>query len=148
MGGITVSETVIEEAVKVNSTITEFDENSFDKNYFEQRYADKKHLILVAYIEDNPVGYAVSYDRDSDKSFYCWMAGVNPEHRRKGVLTKIMQHLESWCRENNYNKLRIKTRNNRREMLSYLVSNGFFLTKVIPKENISETRICLEKQLS
>ncbi len=143
---ISVKEVPIEEAVKVNSTIIEFDE-SYSKNYFEERYNGKTHLIIVAYVDDKPTGYIVGYDRFNDGSFYCWMAGVDPKFRKMGVLKALMDYEEKWAKNKGYGKIRIKTRNNRREMLAYLVKYGFLLTEVESRDNIEENRILFEKKI-
>jgi len=62
---IIVKEVSIEEVVKVNATIVEFDA-AYSKEYFEERYKDAKKLIIVAYIDNNAAGYIVSYDRFHD----------------------------------------------------------------------------------
>jgi len=136
----------IDNAVKVNKTVIEFDE-SYDKKYFEDRYKNSNELILVAYIDNSPVGYMVSYDKDKDGSFYCWMAGVNPEFRQLGILSKLMEYLYQWSRNNGYKKIKIKTRNNRREMLSFLIKSGFNFTEVESWPSIEDNRILLEKKL-
>lgn len=143
---VVVREVPIEEAVKVNATIVEF-EAPYEKDYFESRYKDKERLIIVAYIDNNPAGYIVGYDRDADGSFYCWMAGVDPKFRKRGVLKSLMEYQDDWAREHGYNKLTIKTRNNRREMLSYLVRYGFSFTQVDQFPDISDNRIHLVKNL-
>lgn len=143
---VIVKEVPIEEAVKVNATITEFDE-PYQKNYFEERYGDKEKLIIVAYLDEIPAGYIVGYNKDNDSSFYCWMAGVNPQFRRKGILTALMNYQEKWAREKGYTKIKIKTRNNRREMLFYLVKSGFYFYQVDQQENIEDNRILLEKPI-
>lgn len=143
---ISIKEVPIEEAVKVNATIVEF-ETPYQKNYFEGRYRDKEKLIIVAYIDNLSAGYLVGYDKFGDGSFYCWMTGVNPKFRKKGVLKALINYEEKWAKERGYNKIKIKTRNNRREMLSYLVKYGFFFTEVIPHPNILDNRILLEKEL-
>ncbi len=56
-----------------------------------------------------------------------------------------MQYQIDWAKRQGYSKLKIKTRNARREMLSFLVKNGFNFTEVEKKENIIENRINLEK---
>ncbi len=143
---ITIKEVSIEEAVKVNATIVEFGD-PYQKEYFEDRYKDKEKLIIVAYVNGQPAGYLVGYDRLEDGSFYCWMAGVNPSFRKMGVLKALMDYEDKWAKEKGYNKIKIKTRNNRREMLAYLVKYGFFFTEVVQQPNLADNRVLLEKEL-
>jgi len=144
-----VKEVPIEEAVKVNATITEFIEagKPYPQTYFTQRYEGKKHLILVAYVDQEPAGYVVSYQRYEEDAFYCWMAGVDPQHRKKGVLKAMMDYQETWARQNNYKKIKIKTRNNIKAMLHYLVKYDFKFTEVIKKGHKEDWRIFAEKEL-
>lgn len=144
MQNITIKQSPINEVLTVNSKITEF-LDQYTKKEFEERYKDKEHLITVAYIDDKPAGYIVWYDRDNDNSFYCWMAAVDPKFRRLGVLKQLMDYGVLYAKEKGYKKITIKTRNNKRNMLSYLVNNGFLFTNVITSPDINENRIKLEK---
>lgn len=141
---ITIKEDSIDVAVKVNATIVEFDK-PYDKAYFEERYEGKENLILIAYVDNHPAGYIVSYDINSDGSFYCWMAGVDPNFRRLGILKKLMEYLNDWAKSKGYKKITIKTRNNRREMLSFLVKAGFNFTEVQAQPSVKDNRILLER---
>lgn len=58
-----------------------------------------------------------------------------------------MTYEYKWAKEKHYDKIKIKTRNNRREMLGYLVKYGFFFTEVVQHPNIDDNRILLEKKL-
>lgn len=145
---IKVQEVPIEEAVKVNALIPEFNQReTYSKEYFEKRYTNRKRLIIMAYLNDQPAGYLVGYDHFNDNSFYCWMAGVVPEFRRKGILTALMNHQEHWAKQQGYTKIKIKTRNCRKEMIFYLIKNNFLFTGVIEHPNIQENRILLEKDI-
>lgn len=75
------------------------------------------------------------------------MAGVNPLFRRRGVLRAMMNYLVVWMREHGYQTLRIKTRNNRREMLSFLVREGFMFTEVVSEPHIEDNRVSAEKRI-
>ena len=143
---IKIKEVSIEEVIMVNATIAEFG-SPYQKDHFEERYKDREKLIIVAYIDDKLAGYIVGYDKFNDGSFYCWMVGVNPNFRSKGVLKTLMDYEDKWAKEKGYNKIKIKTRNNRREMLSYLVKYGFLFTEVMQRPNIKDNRILLEKEL-
>lgn len=143
---ILIKEVPIEEVVKVNAKVVEFGE-PYKKDYFENRYQDKKRLIIVAYVNKHPAGYVVSYDEFEDGSLYCWMAGVNPKFRKIGVLKALMDYQDKWAKQKGYNKIKIRTRNKRREMLSYFVKYGFFFTEVTPHQNIEDNKIFLEKSL-
>ena len=144
---IVVKEVSIEEAVKVNRNVIEFDGKDTTKEDFEKRYVGKDNLIIVAYYKNIPIGYIIGYDRDNDGSFYCWMAGVDNNYRRLGALTSLMNYQMDWAKNKGYNKLKIRTRNNRREMLSFLVKNDFNFVSVENKEDITENRINLEHDL-
>ena len=144
---IIVKEVSIEEAVKVNRNVIEFDGKDTTKEDFEKRYVGKDNLIIVAYYKNIPIGYIIGYDRDNDGSFYCWMAGVDNNYRRLGALTSLMNYQMDWAKKKGYNKLKIRTRNNRREMLSFLVKNGFNFVSVEQRDNITENRINLEHSL-
>lgn len=143
---IIVKESNIEEAIKVSKTILEWDED-YSKEYYEKRIKGKERCILVAYKNTEPVGYMISYDKYNDGSFYCWMTGVKPRYRKQGALKLMMLYLENWAKSNNYNKIKIKTRNNRRGMLNYLVNNGFNIIEVIPYNKADDSRILFEKEI-
>lgn len=143
---IMIKEVPITEAVKVNATVVEFTEN-YPIEHFEERYTGKDHLVIVAYLNKKPVGYLVGYDKFGDDSFYCWMTGVTPKYRGKGVLKAMMSYQERWVKKHGYKKIKIKTRNKRREMLAYLVKYGFHFTEVILYPNVEENRILLEKKI-
>ena len=144
---IVVREVPIDEIVKVNQNVIEFDGKDTKAEDFEKRYQDKDKLLIVAYYENIPIGYIIGYDRDNDGSFYCWMAGVDNNYRRLGALTSLMNYQMDWAKKKGYNKLKIRTRNNRREMLSFLVKNGFNFVSVENREDITENRINLEHDL-
>ncbi len=141
-----VKQVPVEEAVKVNLTIPEFAER-YQKDYFRDRYKSRETLIIVAYFGKKPAGYLIGYDKLGDKSFYCWMTGVVPEFRRKGVLKALMNYQEQWAKNKGYNKIRLKTRNKRREMLTYLVKYGFYFVEVEKYPDIEENRILAEKNI-
>lgn len=143
-----VKEVEIEEALKVHKNVLEFDDLNPKKDFFENRYKDKEKLIIVAYYNNIPIGYIVGYDKtEENNSFYCWMAGVDINYRRLGALTALMKYQIEWAKSKGYKKITIKTRNNRREMLNFLVKNNFYFTSIETQENIKDYRINLEKNI-
>lgn len=143
---IVIKKDNMDDVVKVHNLVPEFGETC-EKSYFEDRCKDTKNLIIVAYMLTEPVGYLVGYDRYKDWSFYCWMAWVIPEYRKNWILTNLMEYQSERAKENWYNKIRIKTRNNKRQMLSYLVKNCFNFVEVVKSEDINDNRILLEKNI-
>jgi ribosomal protein S18 acetylase RimI-like enzyme len=143
---ISVHEIDIRIVPEINDSIVEFGER-YDVTYFENRYKDRSKLIVAGYVGQSQAGYMVAYDKFQDGSFYCWMTGVNPLFRRRGVLRAMMKYLVAWMRERGYHTLRIKTRNNRREMLSFLVREDFMFTEVESEPHIEDYRVSAEKRI-
>lgn len=141
----TIREVSLDEIMNINGKIPEFEEEPRLK--FETKLANKNHLLIAAYIEQQPAGYLIAYDKFGDGSIYCWMAGVIPSFRKQGILSQLMNYQDQWAQSKGYNKIKIKTRNNRRSMLSFLVKNDFYFTEVNAGDTIEENRISLEKKL-
>ena len=146
MSSVHIKEVSIDEALQVHLEIPEFD--AIDHELIEKRCGNKNTLIICAYLDGQKAGYLIGYDKFGGGSFYCWMAGVIPRYRRRGTLTSLMAYCMQWATTCGYAKLKIKTRNNRREMLSFLVANEFNFIEVEQKEPISQNRISLERALN
>ena len=143
---IIVKETSIEEALKVFEKIPEFDRPKYGTIEFcKERIDNKDCLILSAYADEEIVGYFIAYGKDD--SFYCWLAAVEPKYRRKGILFKMMNIFEEYARNKKYQNLTIKTGNNKREMLNYLIKNNWNFVQVIPSEKLEDNEIILKKEL-
>ena len=144
---IIIKEVSIKDVIDIHKKIPEFKETPAEKLLGKDRYQGKKTLFLVAYIGKAAVGYMAAYDKFNDKSFYCWMTGVVPDYRNYGVLSEMMNYLFKWAYLNKFIKIKIKTRNERREMLAHLVKRGFFFTSVETRDDIKDHRICLERSI-
>lgn len=145
--GILIKKSNLLTVTGINALIPEFLDDSgkaYSLEYFAKRIGRKVHLIIVAYFDGDEAGYLLAYDH-ADRSFYCWMLGVIPDFRRKGILKALMDYFFEWAKDKGYTKIEIKTKNKRREMLAYLVKYGFLFITVIPAPNIEDNEILLEK---
>ena len=134
-----------EEIAAIHNRIPEFTPET--PAFFAGRCENRKTLALAAFLNGEPAGYAVCYDRYEDGSLYCWMAGVLPDFRKNGVYSALAAAREAWAIENGFTALTIKTRNNRREMLRWLVNNNFDFIKVDKHDPLADSRIYLVKEL-
>lgn len=143
-----IKEVSLADVITVHERIPEFVEHfPYTLDTFRERTENRKTVCLMGYVDGNAAGYIVGYEKDGDGSFYCWMAGVDPAYRRNGVLSAMMDYLCDWAKKEGYMVLRIKTRNNRREMLSFLVKRGFHFLEVEKHDRKEDHRILLEKEL-
>lgn len=141
-----IKETSLEEALKVFPKIVEFNRTEAGTIEFcNNKIKDLDYLILSAYVNNQNVGYFIAYEKD--RNFYCWVVGVDPNYRRIGILTEMMKIFEEYAKKQGYNKLTLKTMNNKREMLNYIVKNNWNFVQIIAKENILDNEILLEKTI-
>lgn len=146
MNKIVVKETELKEALRVFPKIVEFDRKEAGTvEYCENKIENNKNLILAAYVNDDIAGYLIAYEKNN--SFYCWCAAVSPQYRRLGILTSMMQKYEDFAKANKINKLTIKTVNDKRQMLAYLVKNNWNFTEVIENSEVIKNEIRLEKNI-
>ena len=56
-----------------------------------------------------------------------------------------MRYLQQFAKTKGYAKIAIKTRNDKKDMIRFLVKNDFNFTSVEEREDIKDNRINLEK---
>lgn len=145
---ISITEVSLSDAYRVHERIPEFAVRfPYSLQTFFDRTTGRETIALIATADEKEAGYLVGYDRDLDGSFYCWMTGVDPDYRRRGILQALMIYLEGWARQKGYTLLKIKTRNHRREMLSFLTKNDFLFIDVEKHDDVMDNRILLQKAL-
>lgn len=144
---LTIKPATLTEAYQIHLQIPEFEDQVPLSRFEEQLATSDQQQILIAYFNDQPAGYMVSYDRYKDGSIYCWMTGVLPAFRRHGILKNMMNELIRWAKAEGFKEMKIKTRNSRREMLGFLVKNGFDFLEIDQRKMLKDHRILLSKNL-
>lgn len=137
----------IEECYRVAQLIPEFSDGQYSLEEYYRRVEAKRYIALVAEIDGEPAGFKIGYESEDPQIFYSWMGGVIPKFRKEGVARKLAKEQEKIAQENGFLKIRFKTRNYLKPMLIFALKNGFDIKQVECREDISENRIILEKDL-
>jgi len=143
---ISVLEGTIEEVVALSQQIPEF-QDPYGTEEYHLRLSGKQHLILIATCDEQPAGFKVGYNKESDGSFYSWMGAVLPGFRKLGIAQKLLDEQIIWARSYGYQCIRFKTRNHLKSMLSFGLKNGFDIVAVVKYPDVRDHRIVLEKAL-
>jgi GNAT superfamily N-acetyltransferase len=143
---IEIIQSDIKTAVQISRLVPELS-NPHDESVYRERMVDSKKLILVALWNGKHAGFKVGYDKFKDGSFYSWMGGVVPEYRRHHVAKALANYQEDWASKEGFKRIVFKTRNRHRAMLCFAIKNGFSIVDVEEKEDHTENRILLMKEL-
>ena len=143
---VIVREGSLEEVVSVVEQIDEFAQKESVAS-LSQRLSGKKSLILVAEEAGVLLGFKIGYELEPN-TFYSWFGGVSPLARNKGVAQAQLDVQEQWVKQQGYQQLKVKSRNQFPAMLRLLLRNGYQIEKLEEKEDIREHRIYFVKQLS
>ncbi len=98
----------------------------------EQAYLDKGGFVFFAIYKNKVVG-CVALKRLSEDSFEFCKLYINPEVRKLGIATKLIERCITRCRENNANALWLQTTNELKEAHKLYYKLGFEDRKA-PKE--------------
>ncbi|MEZ8389389.1 GNAT family N-acetyltransferase [Vibrio splendidus] len=142
---VIVREGSLEEVVSVVEQITEFAKKESVASLSE-RLAGKTSLILVAEEAGVLLGFKIGYELD-ENTFYSWFGGVSSLARNKGVAQAQLDVQELWVKQQGYQQLKVKSRNQFPAMLRLLLRNGYLIEKLEEKEDINDHRIHFLKKI-
>lgn len=143
---IIIKENCLEDAILVAQQIPEF-ENTYSKNKYRNRLKNIRHLVLTAYLNNNPVGFKIGYETPTKRNFYSWMGGILPKYRQLGIAEKLSEYQEQWAIKIGYLRILVKTRRKHTAMIKILQKHGFIQMGIIFYNPDGETRILYEKKL-
>ncbi|MDX1940920.1 MAG: GNAT family N-acetyltransferase [Saprospiraceae bacterium] len=141
---IEIKESNIETVVALSQQIPEFIDPHGAEEY-HRRLTGVRHLILVAFVENKPVGFKVGYEREG--YFYSWMGGVLQDFRQMAIAKALADEQEAWAKKSGYTTITFKTRNSHKGMLIFALKNGFDIIGFEPSAHTPSHRILLRKQL-
>lgn len=136
----------LQEVIAVVESIDEFVQGETIES-LQLRLQGKKQLILVAEEEGTLLGFKIGYQLDDD-TFYSWFGGVSPIARNKGVAQALLNEQERWVESQQYQFLKVKSRNQFPAMLRLLLRNGYAIEYFEKKEPLSASSIHFVKQLA
>ncbi len=142
---LVISLGTVDEMVTLSRAIPEF-ESPYDAAEYHKRLKGVFSLVLIARINQHPVGFKAGYALNH-AVFYSWMGGVVEGARKKGVAKALAAFQQKTLKEKGYTTVRTKTRAKHQAMLNFLLEDGFVVVKEMKKEKPEEKRIILEKQV-
>ncbi len=120
---------------------------SADEALFRRRFEGRRNeSILVAVIEDRPVGFIVGFEL-IPTTYFTWVAGVLPDYRRTGVATQLMQGQQAWAQDHDYDILRFECQNQHRPMLHVAITEGYDLVGIRWDTGSGNNVVIFEKDL-
>ncbi|GIN39356.1 GNAT family N-acetyltransferase [Heyndrickxia oleronia] len=110
------------------------------------KMASKPQLLVITAMDGKKViGYKIGYAIDKNK-FYSWLGGVDPNYRKHGIASMLMEKQHQYLKENGYKVVQTKTMNKWRNMLILNIKNGFdVIDTYTDKKGLH--KIILEKNL-
>lgn len=102
-------------------------------------------LIQVALAGTRVVGYKIGYELDPGK-FYSWLGGVDPENRKRGIASRLMEDQHTHLAAKGYRTVQTRTKNKWRNMLILNLQHGFDIIGTYTDSH-GEPKIILEKRL-
>ena len=105
-----------------------------------------KTLVQVATVGGDPAGVKVAY-QDRPGVLYSWLGGVHPAYRRRGLGRMLTRDQHAWAKEQGFQRVTMKTRNQWREMLLLAIQEDFDVVGVEHRPEDGELMILLQKDL-
>ncbi|TXK23270.1 GNAT family N-acetyltransferase [Pontibacter qinzhouensis] len=105
-----------------------------------------KHVV-VAYLQDKPVGCGAIKEYDPTTKEIKRMYVV-PEHRKRGIATKVLAALEDWAKELGYAKCVLETGKMQPEAIGLYERSGYNLIPNYGQYAGVDNSLCFEKTVA
>ncbi|WP_342607159.1 GNAT family N-acetyltransferase [Vibrio tritonius] len=135
----------IDDILFIDALIPEFDGRN-TRERLNERLSGIPHLILLAKIDGQIVGYKVGYQLSS-LEFYSWIGGVIPSHRQQGVASELRRYQEQWARTSGYQFITVKSMNEYPNMLRLLIASGYQITDYEAGQTPTSGKIVFQREL-
>jgi GNAT superfamily N-acetyltransferase len=120
---------------------------SRDEEHFQRRYLGRHNVVqMVARLEDRAVGFVLGFEL-KPRTFFTWFYGVLGPYRQQGIASQLMEALHSWCRQNDYEAIRMECFNRQRAMLHMALNQEYDIVGMRWDHDHNDNLILLQKML-
>lgn len=112
--------------------------------YSQFNTLDKIKHVVIAFEDNNPVGCG-SIKVYSPDTMEVKRMFVLPDHRNKGIASKVLTELEKWASEMSYKKCILETGKKQPEAISLYKKNGYSSIPNYGQYAGVENSVCFEK---
>lgn len=140
-----IKEGTVNELMCIENNIPEF---SSSKSHAEinAKIDARSHILLVAYVNEQPVAYKLGYAKSSSL-FYSWLGAVLPDFRGQGIAKALLMRQEVYVRECGFQAIEVKSMNRFKRMLQMLVSHDYQIVQCKRLDDNSDSKITFRKNL-
>lgn len=118
-----------------------------DAEFFRRRFVGRHNvLMLVASLDDRPVGFYAGFEL-KPMTFFSWLYGVSPDHRRTGVASQLMDAAHAWAQAHGYETMRFECHNQHRPMLHMAIKHGYDIVGIRWDHDRAANLVIFEKLL-
>lgn len=115
--------------------------------FFRRRYLGRyNQLVLLATLEEKPVGFFCGFEL-KPSVYFSWLYGVQPECRRMGIASQLMDAVEGWVRQHGYASIRLECHNQHRPMLHMCIDRAYDVVGMRWDPDRGENLVLFEKGL-
>ena len=121
---------------------------SRNEEFFKRRFRGRYNiLMLMATLDKLPVGFFIGFEL-KPSVFFAWLYGVDPELRRQGIATQLMDAVHAWAEWHQYNVIRFECHNQHRPMLHLAISQEYDVVGLRWDADREQNLVIFEKVLS
>lgn len=119
----------------------------FDEERVINSFNRKGLLMLMAFLQDTPVGFKIGYEKEPSV-FYSAKGGVLPEARRQGIARALLEEMLRATRAREYRRFVFDTFPNKHAGMTILaLSMGFSLARADYNHTYQDYRLQLSLEL-
>jgi GNAT superfamily N-acetyltransferase len=103
--------------------------------------------MLLAALDKLPVGFFIGFEL-KPSVYFAWLYGVDPEFRRQGIATQLMDAGHAWAESHQYSVIRFECHNQHRPMLHLAISQEYDVVGLRWDADREQNLVIFEKVLS
>lgn len=100
------------------------------ERYRQIEDAGNSILPIQFMIDDTIVGFTLVIEKHAESTLHCWLGGVLPEYRNRGIVSGFIDWIIQYGTENKYAHITINTDNYKPDIIRMLVKFGFAIIGV------------------
>lgn len=110
-----------------------------------EKIRQQNPLLLVAYIDDNPIGFKLGYVIEGGQTFFSWLGGVGAAFRRQGIAQSLLDAQEDHVRGMGVSAIYFTSFDRFPAMIELGKKNNYIKVKTALRDG--ENKYWFEKQL-